>query len=172
MTSAARLLPALLLLASPVLAAAPPPGPGTAYRSSLAAVLAQRGAVQLTPEQVRQFEQAEARLQRDQEAARAEAAQAEEAPAASPAAGKPSAPKGGGGGPGGMSGGKTRPPPNIKASGPSAADLLQQRLDALDTEALLHAVESLPEAQRERAIEVASRYREQLFEQREREKSR
>ncbi len=72
-----------------------------------------------------------------------------------------------------MSGGKSRPPPQIRLnSGPSAAEVLERQLDDLDTQAFLKAVDSLPEAQREKAVDVASRYREQLFEQREREKSR
>jgi hypothetical protein len=71
-----------------------------------------------------------------------------------------------------MSGGKSRPPPPSRNTGPTPAELLQQQLDALDTEAFLQAVEALPEARREKAIDVASRHREQIFEQREREKSR
>jgi hypothetical protein len=71
-----------------------------------------------------------------------------------------------------MSGGKTRPPPNVRTGATDQAVALEQRLDELDTEAFLKAVELLPEAQREKAIDVASRYREQLFEQREREKKR
>jgi hypothetical protein len=70
-----------------------------------------------------------------------------------------------------MAGGKVRPPPP-RSPGPGPVDQLQQELDALDTQAFLKAVESLPEPQREKVTEVASRHRELVFEQREREKSR
>jgi hypothetical protein len=77
-----------------------------------------------------------------------------------------------GGAVGGMSGGKSRPPPPSRSTGNASAELLQQRLDILDTEAFLKAIEALPEPRREKVIDVASRHREQVFEQREREKSR
>ncbi|MGA8891699.1 MAG: hypothetical protein WB493_09030, partial [Anaeromyxobacteraceae bacterium] len=142
-------------------------------RSSVAAVLAQRGKLGLTDEQVKQLEQVDARLAREQETARHTAAQAEEPKQAAPQRPAQGAPSPGPGGPGGMSGGKSRPPPQIRLnSGPSAAEILERQLDDLDTQALLKAVESMPEAQREKAVDVASRYREQLFEQRERDKSR
>ena len=178
MRSPARtfLLLALLLPSLPARAADPAPGaPPLLQRSSLAAVLAQGGALKLTPEQVKALEKADARLARDQEAARAAQPQPEDAPSGAP----PGRPPGGSavgpasGGPvGGMSGGKSRPPPPSRKSGPGPAELLQQQLDALDTEAFLQAMEALPEAQREKAIAIASRHRELIFEQRERERSR
>ena len=171
----------LALLLSPPFTRAADPAPGAPpllQRSSLAAVLAQGAALKLSPEQVRALEQADSRLARDQEAARAAQAHPEDAPSGAQA-GPPSSrpPSGSGAGPasggpgGGMSGGKSRPPPTRK-SGPDPVDVLQQQLDALDTEAFLKAVDALPEAQRERAIEIASRHRELVFEQRERERSR
>ena len=174
------LVVALLLCASPAVAAEPAPAaPSLLHRSSLAAVLAQRGTLQLTPEQVKRFEQADAKLAREQEAARATQAHPEDAPTGNPAGKPPGRPPGGSGpgpasgGPGGgMSGGKSRPPPPSRSSGPHPAELLEQQLDALDTQAFLAAVETLPEPQREKATEVASRHREQVFEQREREKAR
>jgi hypothetical protein len=162
----------LLLQAAPARGADPAPGAVAPLlpRSSVAAVLAQRGALGLTPEQVKQLEQVDAKLARDQEAARSAAAHAEDPKQAAPQ--RPTqgaAPPG----PGGMAGGKSRPPPQIRVnSGPSPAEVLERQLDDLDTQAFLQVVESLPEAQREKAVDVASRYREQLFEQREREKSR
>lgn len=111
------------------------------------------------------------RLARDQEALRdaaarsAEGSSGREAPRPS-ASGAPQGP-----GPG-MSGGKSRPPPNVKPRGPDPAEVLRAQLDALDTEAMLAALEKLPEAKREKAIAIASRYREQLFEQRERDLGR
>jgi hypothetical protein len=137
-------------------------------------VLAQGGVLKLTPEQVKALEQADSRLARDQEAARAAQAHPEDAPSSAPT-GRPAGGSGVGpasGSPtGGMSGGKSRPSPARK-SGPDPADLLQQQLDVLDTEAFLKAIDALPEAQREKAIEIASRHRELVFEQRERDRSR
>lgn len=171
------LLAACLLLPPAATHGADPVQPGAVApllpRSSVAAVLAQRGKLGLTDDQVKQLEQVDARLARDQEAARNTAAQAEEPRQAPPQRSGQGAPSSGPGGPGGMSGGKSRPPPQIRLnSGPSAAEILERQLDDLDTQALLKAVESMPEAQREKAVEVASIYRERLFEQREREKSR
>jgi hypothetical protein len=144
---------------------APPPLlPG----SSVEAVLARRGALQLTPEQVKQLEQVQARLAREQQAAREELSRPPDgaAPPGGSSAGPP------GGARGGMAGAKTKPPPIVRGAAASPAQLLEKRLDDLDTQAFLRAVELLPEAQREQATEIASRYREQLFEQREREKGR
>jgi hypothetical protein len=179
MPSPARLLALLVVLAplrvAPALAADPAPAAPLLHRSSLAAVLAQRGALQLTPDEVKALEKADARLARDQEAARAAQAHPEDAPQAGPGERPPGGSKVGptSGGPvGGMSGGKNRPPPPSRNTGPAPAELLQQQLDALDTEAFLQAVEAIPEARREKIIDVASRHREQVFEQREREKSR
>ena len=141
--------------------------------SSVGAVLLKRSALELTPEQVKQLEQVQARLVRDQAAARDAAIHPPEPSGPANAPPPPKATGAGGGGPGpGMSGGKTRPPPNIRTGGANQSLALEQRLDELDTEAFLKAVELLPEAQREKAVDVASRYREQLFEQREREKKR
>jgi hypothetical protein len=176
MPPSARFLPllaGLLLPALPTLAADPAPAP-VLHRSSLAAVLAQRGALQLTPDQVKLLEQADARLARDQESARAALVRIEDGPPGSPpgrAPGGPGAGPASGGPGGGMAGGKVRPAPP-RSPGPSPVDRLQQELDALDTQAFLKAVESLPEPQREKVTEVASRHRELVFEQREREKPR
>jgi hypothetical protein len=183
MPSPARFPPlfvALLLLGSPARAAEPAPAaPSLLHRSSLAAVLAQRGALQLTPDQVKLLEQADARLAREQESAKAAQPHPEDAPPGNPGgmpSGKPPGGSGAGpasGGPGGgMGGGKSRPSAPPRRSGPGPAELLEQQLDALDTQAFLTAVMALPEPQREKAIEVASRHREQVFDQREREKAR
>lgn len=176
MHSSARLLAPIVALLlghpAPGLAADPAPGsPPLLHRSSLAAVLAQSGALGLGPDEVKVLEQADARLARDQESARASQAHpedaAQEAPPARPPGGSKMGPSGGG-----AVGGKGRPPPPSRGSGPTPEELLQQRLDALDTEAFLKVIEALPEPQREKAIEVASRHREQVFEQRERDRSR
>jgi hypothetical protein len=174
------LVVALLLCASPAVAAESAPAlPPVLHHSSLAAVLAQRGALELTPEQVKRFEQADARLVQAQDAARASQAHPEDAPpgrqggdpAGRPPGGSGTGPASGGPG-GGMGGGRPRPGAPPRSSGPGPAELLEQQLDALDTEAFLKEVEALPEPQREKVTEVASRHREQVFEQREREKSR
>jgi hypothetical protein len=141
-------------------------------------VLAQRGALDLTPEQVKQLEQIQARLERSRDEAKEALARPPDAQGSRPgsgSAGSGAPPRGGAAPPQGgglMSGGKTRPSPSIAASKESPAQLLSQRLDELDTEAFLQAAELLPESKRERAIEIASRYRERLYEQREREGGR
>ena len=171
------LLVGLLLFALPSLAADPAPAP-VLHRSSLAAVLAQRGALQFTPDQVKALEQADARLARDQDAARAARAHGEGGPGGDQPGSQP------GGHPEGSPevrpaegqaaarpaerGGPTPRPP----TGPSPAEQLEQELDALDTQAFLKALEGLPESQREKVTDVASRHRELVFEQRERERSR
>jgi hypothetical protein len=168
----------LLLLALLVPAAAggadpAPPPPPLAHRSSIAAVLAHRGTLQLTADQVKVLEHADSVLAREQDAVRTAAAvAADDAPRVAPG-GKSSSPQPPGpGSPGGMSGGKVRPIPTTRRSGPDPAEVLAQQLDVLDSEAFLKVVETFPEPQREKAIEVASRYREQVYEQREREKAR
>jgi hypothetical protein len=174
MRSPARTCLFLVMLLAPPSSRPADPAQGPTpllQRSSLAAVLAQGGTLKLTPEQVKGLEQADARLARDQEAARASQAHPEDAPSTPPPTRPPSGGPASGGPGGGMSGGKVRPAPARK-TGPDPAELLQQQLDALDTEAFLKAVEALPEAQREKAIDIASRHREQVFEQRERERPR
>lgn len=159
----ASFLPAAALSAEP---SGPPP---LAHRSSIAAVLSQSGALKLTPEQVKMLEHADSVLARDQAALRAAAAASQEddgkkgdAPLIRPT-NKSGGPGGGG------SGGKSKPPPRRGA--PDPVEQLNQQLDIMDSEAFLKAIENFPEAQREKAIEVASRYREQVYEQREREKA-
>jgi hypothetical protein len=126
-------------------------------------VLAQRRALELSAEEVKLLEQVQAQLTRDQQAAREELSHPPAAQAGKPGTGPPG---------GGAPGGKPRPTPHLAASGPSQAQAIERRLDELDTEAFLKAVELLPESRREKAIDIASRYREQLFETRERSKQR
>jgi hypothetical protein len=167
----ASLLPAAARSGEPSAPSAPPP---LAHRSSIAAVLSQAGALRLTPDQIKLLEHADSVLMRDQAAVRAAAASGDDdakgaEAGARPSGGKPGptvTPTGPGGG---MSGGKSKPPPP-RRGGPDPTEVLNQQLDVLDTEAFLKAIEPLPEAQREKAIEIASRYREQVYEQREREK--
>ena len=164
-------LSSALLLASSARAADQASPPVLVHRSSIAAILAQGGTIGLTPDQVKLLEHADSVLAPDQDAARAAAAAVSDDGSRK----APDRPSGGGpasSGPGGMSGGKVRPVPKSKGPAPDPAALLEQQLDVLDTEAFLKAVEPFPEAQREKAIEIASRYREQVFELREKEKNR
>jgi hypothetical protein len=162
------LLLAALLLLAPITRALPADPPASApppplVGSSVAAVLAQRGVLDLSADQVKQLEQVQLQLTRDQQAAREELSHPPPAQAGKPGSGPPG---------GGMAGGKPRPTPHLAASGPSQAQAIEQRLDELDTAAFLKAVELLPESRREQAIDIASRFREQLFETRERGKQR
>jgi hypothetical protein len=161
----ASLLPAVALSGEP---SGPPP---LAHRSSIAAVLSQSGALKLTPDQVKMLEHADSVLARDQAALRAAAA-AQEDDGKKGGDGpliRPTNKSGGPPGSGGTSGGKSKPPPRRGA--PDPAEQMNQQLDIMDSEAFLKAIENFPEAQREKAIEVASKYREQVYEQREREKA-
>jgi hypothetical protein len=170
------LLTLVVALVLPVLAAEAEdraPAPPLLHRSSLEAVLARSGELGLTQDQVKLLEQADARLARKQEEARAALAGAgSDGPGGQPGRqqGDPGAAPGGARA-GGMAGAKSRPAPP-RREGPGPAELLEQQLDGLDTEAFLQAVAALPADQREKATDVAARHRELLYEQREREKSR
>jgi hypothetical protein len=72
---------------------------------------------------------------------------------------------GGGAGHGGAAGAAPGAPPRRDSA--RAREALEARLDDADTRAFLKIESVLTPAQRERAREVASRYREQLFERRE-----
>ena len=169
---ATLVLLALLAPAGAVGADPAPPPPPLAHRSSIAAVLAHRGTLQLTADQVKVLEHADSVLAREQDAVRTAAAvAADDAPRVAPGGKPPSPQPSGPGSPGAMSGGKVRPVTN-RRSGPDPAEVLAQQLDTLDAEAFLKVVETFPEPQREKAVDVASRYREQVYEHREREKAR
>lgn len=137
-------------------ATAPEPKPhlvAPAYKSSLDAVLAHAAELSLTEEQQRRFEELDARRdQQDQESrARAKAAPAETSPSPSSAGRRG---RRGGGGAGAPHGQASRDPQ------------LNQQYDDHDTQAFTVALELLTEAQKPRAIELASKYREELFDYR------
>jgi hypothetical protein len=152
-------------------------------RSSIAAVVSRRAELGLTDEQVGEMERID--LKRDgEDAAAREELEKEHKQAASgrpPGAGSGggrSAPLGMGGGwmGGGMRGGGMhggRMGGGIPASGSSGVRktdrqaTLEDRLDENDTKAYLDAENVLTEEQKGRARDIASEYREQLYEQRE-----
>jgi hypothetical protein len=175
-------------------------------RSSIVAVLAHRGELELSADQAAALEQADADLQVQLTRLRAEGGlvpPAEPRPGAGPPPGMGQPP--GGPGTGGPGGG--RAPGMGMSSGPGGFQLsptgggmgggaghgggagaapsapprrdpararegLEARLDDADTRAFLKVEPVLTPAQRERAREVASRYREQLFERREQQRGR
>jgi hypothetical protein len=75
---------------------------------------------------------------------------------------------------GGMRGGRMggRSPGSAPSGGADRAATLEDRLDENDTKAYLDAEGVFTEAQRARAREIASDYREQLYEQRENARSK
>jgi hypothetical protein len=142
----------------------PPPKPRVpppSARSSIAAVLQHRGELDLTDEQVERLDQMDTTLDhqnqtlRDQLAKAAAPTKSDTSDSGNERAGMGM--KGGGRKRGG--GGAT----------PSAADpraAVQDQIDDNDTKAYLDAEAVLTEAQRPRAREIASAYREALYEQR------
>ena len=142
-------------------AAAPPPRPASAPspvdlpRSSLAAILLHRDELRLTPEQVAALERRDDQLARDDAPLRAQLAKptSSASPAPSPTSGGSSGRGGHHARPAGLS--DTRRP----------ADPLT-RLDDNDTRAYLEVEEKvLTASQRPRAQEIASQYREALYDQ-------
>jgi hypothetical protein len=143
-------------------------------------VLANRGELGLSLEQVRSLEERDAMLERQnaplleelqslrapKKAADSRATGMERGSQGQPGSGKLG--RNGARGSGSMGGGRMRPEgPAGEAPGPGA-EALHQKLDDNDTAAYLEAELLLTEAQRPRAREVASRYREQVFERRRR----
>jgi hypothetical protein len=145
-------------------------------RSSIAAVVRKRVALGLSDEQVRQLELIDqdrekvcASILEDAAAKRKLAA----APAPSPASSGGGNSGGGassggmrGGGMRGGGGGGRRPPEGARHPGVDESKV-EDRLDEADTKAYTDAEDVLTEEQREAAREVASEYREQLYERRE-----
>jgi hypothetical protein len=154
-------------------------------RSSIAAVLAHQGELELSAEQVRELEKRDEALQKELVAIRDRYGRT---PAASPAPHRAPVRSGGaspgaipgstsgdrppGGGAHGMGGGHVGHPP--RARSPSGdpdpttrAAELQRELDDADTHAWLEAETTLPVAKQQRARSVAAKYREDLSEQRE-----
>ena len=178
--SAAAVACSLLLLSGD---GAPPSAPAAPLpRSSIAAVLAHRGALGLTEVEVAELERRDEALQKQLDDIReqlgapsrpgasarrsAPADRAAQPPSPSAAALPEGAGRGGRGG--GRRGGGSGP----EGRDPSArAAQLQSRLDDADTAAWLSAEASLDASRREKAREVAAAYREQLADRREAERA-
>jgi hypothetical protein len=154
----------LLALLAVGCAAAPPPRPAPAPppvdlpRSSIAAILLHRDELGLTPAQVEALERRDDQLARDDAPLRAQLAK----PASSASSPAPAPPPGSGGHSG-------RGGHHAQAGGSSTtsrpADPLT-KLDDNDTRAYLEVEEKvLTAAQRPRAQEIASQYREALYDQ-------
>jgi hypothetical protein len=186
----------LSLVLAQVACATPPPPPAVAAvptnqaalpplpRSSIAAVVLHRAEVGLTDEQVSEMEQLDQKRETENATVREElgkkSQQGQSAPSTNSGAGNGSAaPQGmqgsgmgngmrGGGMHGGRMGGRSAPPGAGSGKEADRAATLDDRLDENDTKAYLDAENLLTEAQRARAREIASDYREQLYEQRER----
>lgn len=145
-------------------------------RSSIAAVLAHAGELELTDDQKQKLEELD--LQREKQAA----AYRDEVPKAEPKKGDASSSGGrrggseggmgggiGGGMGGGMGGGRRGGGQPVETRGPSSeerAKAAEKKIDDLDTAAYLEAEKALSDGQRERAREVAEKYREDLAERR------
>jgi hypothetical protein len=152
-------------------------------RSSIAAVLARRGAIGLTATQVALLEKRDADLQREREAIMErhkppaedvpkKAGLTFDGPGKSGGAGGPSGGGPPGGGPGGMGGGRPGGvPPGVReknADPTNGMARMGQEFDNADTRAWLEVAAQLPPEIEERATEVASQYREALAADRER----
>lgn len=139
-------------------------------RSSIAAVLEHRAELELTDEQVRRLQQLDEKLQQENAAIRKELAQGKQAsgqPAPDGSAGGMGRrSRGGGGGrrSRGEGGGTSNDTPRPKSP--------MQLMDDNDTRAYLEAETILTEAQRPRAREIASRFREELSDRREARRKR
>jgi hypothetical protein len=162
----------------PTTAAALPPLP----RSSIAAVVLHRAELGLTDEQIGEMEQRDQQREGEDAAVREEMEKKnQKGPSSSPSGppsgsgGSPQGMQGGGMGGGmhggGMHGGRMggRSPASGSSSGKQAdrAATLEDRLDEDDTKAYLDVESVFTEAQKERAREIASDYRELLYERRE-----
>ncbi len=175
------------------LAANPPPASGPPApplpRSSIAAVLAHRGELGLSDAQVMQLEARDAALQmqivelRQRLATPRAPGRSPDGRSATPDEGRPSplSPTAGaertgggsgrhGGEPGGRHGEERSGMPPQDPTARAAA--LQSRIDDADTAAWLSAESVLEASQRERAREVAEKYRETLADEREADRAR
>lgn len=152
-------------------------------RSSIAAVVLHRAEIGLTDEQVSEMEQLDQKREAENAAVREEmgkkSQQGQSAPSSNSRAGSGSAASQGmrgsgmgggmhgGGMHGGRMGGRSAAPGAGSGKEADKAAVLEDRLDEDDTKAYLDAENVLTEAQKPRAREIASDYREQLYEQRE-----
>jgi len=158
---------------------APQPAPRPPLdHSSIAAVLAHRGELHLSDDQVQRLEEMDRDLRAKNEAIRAEGSAAHKAPATAAATQQndpsmtrpttdPTA-----SGPGHMGGGRGMGRGHHRGPMGSAVDNTkhpdpESRMDENDTDAYFAAEALLSEAQQPRAREIAEEYREQLYDYRE-----
>ncbi len=131
-------------------------------RSSIAAVLQHQDELQLTGEQVRRLQDLDDQLERQNAALRQEAEKRQsQGPSSGGAFGRGMGGRSRGAA-GGRSMGGTRSAPST-ATGPKSAE---ERMDDNDTSAYLEAEKVLTEAQRARAMEIASRFRQERWDRR------
>ncbi len=131
-------------------------------RSSIAAVLAARGELNLTVEQLRQLEKMDEQLEKANAPMRSEIQRVAQGEATSNQGGASTGRRAGGAGSrrrgeGGAGSARIRQ---------DALGTLQQRIDDNDTQAYLQAENVLTPAQQPRAREIASRFREELWDRR------
>ena len=130
--------------------------------SSIAAVLAARGELNLTVEQLRQLEKMDEQLEKANAPMRSEIqriTQGESSPTQSGGSAGRRAGGAGRGRPGEPGAGSAR-------TGRAPLGTLQQRIDDNDTQAYLQAENVLTPEQQPRAREIASRFREELWDRR------
>ncbi|HXN42404.1 MAG TPA: hypothetical protein VN918_11480 [Myxococcaceae bacterium] len=136
----------------------PPPLP----RSSIAAVLAARGELNLTVEQLGQLEKMDEQLEKANAPIRSEIQRLTQGGVTSnPAAGSTGRRAGGAG-----SRRRGEPGAGSPRTGRGAPGTLQERIDDNDTQAYLQAESVLTPEQQPRAREIASRFREELWDRR------
>jgi len=147
----------------------PSPSPSTAElpplpRSSIAAVLEHRAELELTDEQIRRLQELDDRLDKENAAIRKNVTQNKEPPTQMErggfAGGMGRRSHGGGAGRSSAGGGGA-------SNDPARPKSPMQLMDDNDTSAYLEAETALTEAQRHRAREIASRFREELSDRRE-----
>jgi hypothetical protein len=134
-------------------------------RSSIAAVLARRGDLNLTAAQVKDLERRDEELRREQ----GEIRERFNVPAGNPATKSPAF-KGPGGAAGGRGGhGQGTQGSRSKSDDPKQRSArLGEELDGADTRAWLEAAAKLPPDLQEKATAIAEKFREDLCDQRER----
>ena len=179
MTPSSLALACAVLLGAEAPATSPGPG-GPLPRSSIAAVLAHRGDLGLTDAEVSELEKRDEALQKQVAKIR------EEFPGSSHGSGGPGGtgagpspmaapPEGGGGGHHGGGGGGRHHDGSGGSSGrqdsAGRGAVLRSRLDDADTTAWLAAETVIAESRREKARDVAERYREALADRREAERA-
>jgi hypothetical protein len=150
-----RLLVLLMACATAPAEPTKPPAPPPSARSSLAAVLLHSGELQLSQEQQDALEKLDEALFEKQEALRAQANQRKETEPA-----PMQQPMGGGRGRGAMRGGGRSAA--ARSVGPDS-QALRDKMDDNDTGAYLEGEKVLSEEQKGPARQIASKYREELF---------